>query len=43
MRRFVRALRDFVRGFAGLVPLGRDPAAVRHALEHRAAGRKSCC
>jgi hypothetical protein len=43
MRRFVRALRDFVRGFAGLTPLGGDPASVRHALEHRAAGRKSCC
>ena len=24
------------RGFAGLAPLGRDPASVRHALEHRA-------
>jgi hypothetical protein len=43
MRRFLHALRDFVRGFAGLGPLGRDPASVRHALEHRAAGRKGCC
>jgi hypothetical protein len=39
----VRALRDFLRGFAGLAPLGRDPETVRHALEHRAASRKSCC
>jgi hypothetical protein len=43
MRRALRALRDFVRGFVGLTPLGRDPASVRHALEHRAAARKSCC
>jgi hypothetical protein len=43
MRRWLTALRDFVRGFAGLVPLGRDPKDVRHALEHRAAGRRSCC
>jgi hypothetical protein len=42
MRRLLRALRDFVRGFAGLTPLGRDPASVRHALEHRAGTRKSC-
>jgi len=39
----LRALRDFVRGFAGLAPLGRDPETVRHALEQRASGRKSCC
>jgi hypothetical protein len=43
MRRFLRAARDFLRGFTGLTPLGRDEAAVRHALEHRAATRKSCC
>jgi hypothetical protein len=43
VKRFVRALRDFLRGFAGLAPLPRDPAAVRRALERRAAGRKSCC
>jgi hypothetical protein len=43
MRRALAALRNFVRGFAGLTPLPRDPAAVRHALEHRAAARKSCC
>jgi hypothetical protein len=43
MRAMLRALRDFLRGFAGLTPLGRDPATVRHALEQRAAGRKSCC
>ena len=43
MRRFWQALRGFVHGFAGLAPLGRDPETVRHALEHRAAGRKSCC
>jgi len=43
MSRFFQALRDFVRGFAGLTPLGRDPASVRHALEHRAAGRENCC
>jgi hypothetical protein len=43
MKRFLRSLCDFVRGFTGLAPLGRDPAAVRQALEHRAAARKSCC
>ena len=43
MRNALRALRDFVRGFVGLAPLGRDPESVRHALERRAAGRKSCC
>ena len=43
MKRFFRSLRDFVRGFTGLGALGRDPDSVRHALEHRAAGRKSCC
>jgi hypothetical protein len=43
MRRFWQALRGFLRGFAGLTPLGRDSASVRHALEHRAAGRNSCC
>jgi hypothetical protein len=43
MRALFRALCDFLRGFAGLGPLGRDPQAVRHALEHRAAGRRSCC
>ena len=43
MRTLLRALRDFVRGFAGLSPLGRDPASVRHALEHRSAHRKTCC
>ena len=43
MKRMLAALRDFVRGFAGLTPLPRDPDAVRHALEHRAAARKTCC
>ena len=43
MKRIVRALRDFVRGFVGLAELGRDPAGVRRALEQRAAGRRSCC
>ena len=43
MIRLFRAIRDFVHGFAGLAPLGRDSASVRHALEHRAARRKSCC
>jgi hypothetical protein len=43
MRSWLHALRDFLRGFTGLVPLGRDPASVRHALEHRAATRKTCC
>jgi hypothetical protein len=43
VRGILRALRDFVRGFAGLAPLGRDAETVRHALEQRAAGRKSCC
>jgi hypothetical protein len=43
MRRAFEALRNFLRGFTGLAPLGRDPAAVRRALERRAAARKSCC
>ena len=43
MRALWHALRGFVRGFAGLAPLGRDADSVRHALEHRAAGRRSCC
>jgi hypothetical protein len=43
MRRFLSALRGFLSGFAGLAPLGRDPEAVRHALERRAASRKTCC
>ena len=43
MRAVLRALRDFLRGFTGLTPLGRDPETVRHALEHRAGQRKSCC
>jgi hypothetical protein len=43
MRRILHALRGFVRGFAGLAPLGRDSQTVRHALEHRAAHRKTCC
>ena len=43
MIRLFRAVRDFVYGFAGLTPLGRDSASVRHALEHRAARRKGCC
>ena len=43
MRSFLRAVRDFLRGFAGLSRLGSDPASVRHALEHRAARRKTCC
>jgi hypothetical protein len=43
MRAALRALRDFLRGFTGLAPLGRDPETVRHALEHRAARRKTCC
>jgi hypothetical protein len=43
MSRFWGALRGFLRGFTGLGPVGRDERAVRHALEHRAATRKSCC
>jgi hypothetical protein len=43
MRRLLSALRHFLCGFAGLAPLGRDPETVRHALERRAAGRRSCC
>ncbi len=43
MKRLWCALRYFVRGFAGLAPLGRDSASVRHALEHRAATRNTCC
>jgi hypothetical protein len=43
MKAVLLALRDFLRGFAGLAPLGRDPESVRRALEQRAAGRKSCC
>ena len=45
MRRFWNALRGFLRGFVGVgvAPLGRDAESVRHALEQRAACRKSCC
>jgi hypothetical protein len=43
MKRFWHALRAFVRGVAGLGPLGHDAETVRHALEHRAENRKSCC
>jgi hypothetical protein len=43
MRAALRALRDFLRGFTGLAPLGHDSRSVRHALEHRAAQRKTCC
>ena len=43
MRRACLALRHFLRGFVGLAPLGRDSETVRHALERRAAGRRSCC
>jgi hypothetical protein len=39
----VRAVADFLRGFTGCAPLPRDPAAVRRALEQRAASRRSCC
>jgi len=41
-----RALRDFLRGFAGM-PAARLPgegtACARHALEERAGRRQSCC
>jgi len=40
---FLRALRGFARGFAGMIPLRGDARAVREGLERRAAGRKSCC
>jgi hypothetical protein len=43
MRACLRALRDFLRGFTGLAPLGGDAESVRRALERRAAQRKSCC
>ena len=43
MSRLYRALCNFLRGFTGLTPLGRDPDTVRHTLEHRAATRKTCC
>jgi hypothetical protein len=39
----LHALASFLRGFTGLVPLPRDPAGVRCALEHRAGSRRSCC
>jgi hypothetical protein len=41
--RLMRALRDFARGFVGWTPIPREPHAARHALERRAAGRRSCC
>jgi carbon starvation protein len=40
---FMRALREFARGFAGLVPLRGDRSAVRTALERRSAARDHCC
>jgi len=43
MRRTLSALGGFLRGFLGLVPLDRDRAGVRRALEQRAAGRNGCC
>jgi len=43
MSRVWRALRDFLRGFTGLAPLGRDSATVRDALEHRSSHRDRCC
>ena len=47
MSRFWNAVRGFLHGFVGIgvgvAPLGRDAESVRHALEQRAAGRKSCC
>ena len=43
MRRSWTALWGFLRGFVGVAPLGRDAESVRHALEQRAASRKSCC
>lgn len=39
----LHAIAGFLRGFTGCTPLPRDPAAVRHALEHRATTRRGCC
>ncbi|TMA35067.1 MAG: carbon starvation protein A [Deltaproteobacteria bacterium] len=39
----LRSLRQFARGFTGLVPLRADSSSVRNALERRASARKSCC
>ena len=41
--RVLGALAGFVRGFAGLESLPREPRAVRSALARRAAGRPHCC
>jgi hypothetical protein len=43
VRRMLAAVAGFVRGFAGLDAIARDPAAARRALEERAARRRSCC
>jgi hypothetical protein len=48
LRSVVAAVGGFLRGFLGLDPRAartpaRDPAAARHALERRAAGRRGCC
>jgi hypothetical protein len=40
---FVRALRDFLRGFVGVTRVGSDAHSVRSALAERAEGRRSCC
>jgi hypothetical protein len=43
LKQLARALGAFVRGFLGWTPIPRDAHAARHALERRAAGRRSCC
>jgi hypothetical protein len=42
-RWLLAALAAFLRGFTGLEPIAREPAAARRALERRAARRRSCC
>jgi hypothetical protein len=43
LRSFLRAARDFLRGFVGPAPVGRVPEDVRRALAERAARRRGCC
>jgi hypothetical protein len=43
LRRAVRALRDFLRGFVGALPAARETSGVERELAHRCARRGNCC
>jgi hypothetical protein len=43
LARLARALRQGLSGFVGPTSTGRDPRAVRRALERRAGLRQTCC